>query len=100
MANGSSRSALPAMTRQPVRAATSASAPSARSETATTARPAGGTEWTVRRGHDDLSLHALVIPAYWMLMSAAAYMALVDLFLRPYHWHKTEHGLHLAEEAT
>ena len=23
----------------------------------------------------------------------------VELFFRPYHWHKTEHGLHLAEEA-
>jgi hypothetical protein len=25
-------------------------------------------------------------------------MALVELFVRPYHWHKTEHGLHLVEE--
>jgi cellulose synthase/poly-beta-1,6-N-acetylglucosamine synthase-like glycosyltransferase/peptidoglycan hydrolase-like protein with peptidoglycan-binding domain len=52
----------------------------------------------VRRGHDDLSPHALLMPCYWALMSAAAYMALVELFLRPHHWHKTEHGLHLAEE--
>ena len=33
-------------------------------------------------------------------MSAATYVALVELFLRPHHWHKTEHALHLAEEPT
>ena len=30
---------------------------------------------------------------YYLLTSAAAWMALYDLILRPYHWHKTEHGL-------
>ena len=30
---------------------------------------------------------------YYLLTSAAAWMALYDLFCRPYHWHKTEHGL-------
>jgi cellulose synthase/poly-beta-1,6-N-acetylglucosamine synthase-like glycosyltransferase len=54
----------------------------------------------VRRGHDDLAPHALLIPCYWALMSAASYVALVELFVRPYHWHKTEHGLHIAEEPT
>jgi cellulose synthase/poly-beta-1,6-N-acetylglucosamine synthase-like glycosyltransferase/peptidoglycan hydrolase-like protein with peptidoglycan-binding domain len=54
----------------------------------------------VTRGHDDLAPHALLIPLYWALMSAATYFALVELFVRPSHWHKTEHGLHLAEEAT
>ena len=54
----------------------------------------------VSRGHDDLAPHALLIPCYWALMSAATYVALVELFVRPYHWHKTEHGLHLAEEPT
>jgi cellulose synthase/poly-beta-1,6-N-acetylglucosamine synthase-like glycosyltransferase len=53
----------------------------------------------VRRGHDDLSLYALLSPLYWLLMSAATYVALVELVVRPYYWHKTEHGLHLAEEA-
>jgi hypothetical protein len=52
----------------------------------------------VARGHDDLAPYALMTPAYWLLMSVASYMALVELFFRPYHWHKTEHGLHLAEE--
>jgi cellulose synthase/poly-beta-1,6-N-acetylglucosamine synthase-like glycosyltransferase/peptidoglycan hydrolase-like protein with peptidoglycan-binding domain len=54
----------------------------------------------VGRAHDDLAPHALLIPVYWVLMSAATYMALVELFLRPHHWHKTDHGLHLAEEPT
>ena len=54
----------------------------------------------VSRGHDDLAPHALLIPCYWALMSAATYVALVELFVRPYHWHKTEHGLHVAEEPT
>ena len=51
------------------------------------------------RGHDDLAPYALLTPCYWVLMSAATYLALFELFFRPYHWHKTEHGLHLAEEA-
>jgi cellulose synthase/poly-beta-1,6-N-acetylglucosamine synthase-like glycosyltransferase len=54
----------------------------------------------VRRGHDDLAPHALLIPCYWVLMSAATYLALVELVFRPHHWHKTEHGLHFAEEPT
>jgi glycosyltransferase XagB len=54
----------------------------------------------VSRGHDDLSPHALLTPCYWALMSVATYVALVELLLRPSHWHKTEHGLHFAEEPT
>jgi glycosyltransferase XagB len=52
----------------------------------------------VARGHDDLAPHALLTPLYWCLISVAAYMALVELLVRPSHWHKTEHGLHLAKE--
>jgi cellulose synthase/poly-beta-1,6-N-acetylglucosamine synthase-like glycosyltransferase len=52
----------------------------------------------VARGHDDLAPYALLTPLYWGLMSVATYVALVELFVRPSHWHKTEHGLHLAEE--
>jgi cellulose synthase/poly-beta-1,6-N-acetylglucosamine synthase-like glycosyltransferase len=52
----------------------------------------------VARGHDDLAPHALLAPLYWGLISVATYVALIELFVRPSHWHKTEHGLHLAEE--
>jgi glycosyltransferase XagB len=34
-----------------------------------------------------------LLPLYYLLTSAAAWMALCDLILQPYHWHKTEHGL-------
>ena len=53
----------------------------------------------VARGHDDLAPHALLIPVYWLLISIATYVALIELVVRPHHWHKTEHGLHLAGEA-
>jgi glycosyltransferase XagB len=52
----------------------------------------------VGRGDDDLTPYSLLIPVYWLLISAAAYIALFELVVRPYHWHKTEHGLHLQEE--
>ena len=32
------------------------------------------------------------MPVYWLLISAAGYRALVQLFTRPHHWEKTEHG--------
>jgi glycosyltransferase XagB len=35
----------------------------------------------------------LTIPLYWLLISCAAWMALWDFVVRPFHWHKTKHGL-------
>lgn len=52
----------------------------------------------VGRGDDDLSPYSLLIPVYWILISFAAYVAVFELIIRPYHWHKTEHGLHLQGE--
>jgi cellulose synthase/poly-beta-1,6-N-acetylglucosamine synthase-like glycosyltransferase len=34
-----------------------------------------------------------LLPAYLMLVSAAAWLALLELFRAPSHWHKTAHGL-------
>jgi glycosyltransferase XagB len=51
----------------------------------------------VGRRNDDLTPHALLMPLYWVLNSIAAYIALVELLLRPHHWHKTEHGLHFGQ---
>ncbi len=48
-----------------------------------------------RRGHR-LSLSALAMPVYWLLISFAAYRALWQLYWDPYRWEKTPHGL--AEE--
>ena len=33
------------------------------------------------------------IPLYWLLISCAAWMALWDFIVTPFHWHKTRHGL-------
>jgi glycosyltransferase XagB len=33
------------------------------------------------------------IPVYWVLISVAAWMALWDFIVAPFHWHKTKHGL-------
>lgn len=35
----------------------------------------------------------LTLPVYWLMMSAAAWAALWDFVVRPFHWHKTQHGL-------
>jgi glycosyltransferase XagB len=35
----------------------------------------------------------ITLPGYWLLMSAAAWMALWDFAVSPFHWHKTRHGL-------
>lgn len=35
----------------------------------------------------------LTIPVYWLIMSFAAWMALWDFLVAPFHWHKTSHGL-------
>ncbi len=34
-----------------------------------------------------------LLPLYYLLMSVAAWAALYDLAVRPFHWRKTEHGL-------
>ncbi len=46
---------------------------------------------TLRRHDARLAAHALLLPAYWMMISFAAYRAFADLALRPYHWRKTTH---------
>ncbi|MDB5569193.1 MAG: hypothetical protein JWN93_376 [Hyphomicrobiales bacterium] len=40
-----------------------------------------------------LALWLPLLPFYWLLLSAAAWWALLDLFRNPYHWAKTRHGL-------
>jgi glycosyltransferase XagB len=45
-----------------------------------------------RLGSRSLLLAVPTMPIYWILISAASWRALWDLFVRPHHWHKTEHG--------
>lgn len=46
-----------------------------------------------RRRLFHLTVYALTNPFYWWLHSVAAYMALWQLFTKPFYWEKTEHGL-------
>jgi cellulose synthase/poly-beta-1,6-N-acetylglucosamine synthase-like glycosyltransferase len=51
-----------------------------------------GTVSVWRRGWPLLALQSLAMPVYWLLISAAGYRALLQLFTRPHYWEKTEHG--------
>jgi cellulose synthase/poly-beta-1,6-N-acetylglucosamine synthase-like glycosyltransferase len=42
---------------------------------------------------DSLFVAALLTPLYWVMMSAAAYKALVQVVFAPNYWEKTRHGL-------
>jgi hypothetical protein len=45
------------------------------------------------RRYYDLLPYALLNPLYWQLHSIAAYLALWQLFTKPFYWEKTIHGL-------
>lgn len=47
----------------------------------------------LRRGWLDLLPYALTAPAYWLIISIAAWRGLFGLLFRPFHWSKTDHGL-------
>jgi len=50
-----------------------------------------------RRGQHELIKFAYLVPIYWLMMSAAAWVAFIQLFYQPHHWSKTKHGLHLVK---
>jgi cellulose synthase/poly-beta-1,6-N-acetylglucosamine synthase-like glycosyltransferase len=35
----------------------------------------------------------VTLPVYWPLGAVAAYLAVIEIAVAPFHWHKTEHGL-------
>lgn len=45
------------------------------------------------RGLKPLVAEALMMPAYWLLISLGAYKAILELLIRPFHWEKTHHGI-------
>ena len=45
-----------------------------------------------RRHYGDVKW-AFLVPIYWVIMSAAAFKALAQLFYKPSYWEKTEHGI-------
>ncbi|TCK31161.1 cellulose synthase/poly-beta-1,6-N-acetylglucosamine synthase-like glycosyltransferase [Ancylobacter aquaticus] len=46
-----------------------------------------------RRGIPGIARVAALMPVYWLMMSAAAWRALIELVVAPSRWAKTEHGL-------
>ncbi len=46
-----------------------------------------------KRGKWSLIKYVFFVPFYWLLMAVAAWMAIYQLFVKPHHWEKTNHGL-------
>lgn len=46
-----------------------------------------------RRGWGDLMWFVPLLPLYFLLVSAAAWLAVIELARHPHRWNKTEHGL-------
>jgi hypothetical protein len=44
-------------------------------------------------GHRRLWRHVILVPLYWLYVSAAAYRAVWQLIRAPFYWEKTEHGV-------
>lgn len=47
----------------------------------------------VLRRKPALAVGVLTMPFYWLLVSAAGWLALVELIVAPFRWNKTRHGL-------
>ncbi len=45
-----------------------------------------------RRGLQNLTASIALLPIYYLLISLASWAAIIDLFVRPFYWAKTEHG--------
>ncbi|KZL18895.1 Beta-monoglucosyldiacylglycerol synthase [Pseudovibrio axinellae] len=58
----------------------------------------GGTVVTVLQGSAKRGFRPRIweiasIPVYWVLGCIASYQALIEFFIKPHHWRKTEHGI-------
>ena len=53
----------------------------------------------LRRRAIALAPHVVFMPVYWLLISFAAYRALLQLLTAPHKWEKTEHGLFTLADA-
>jgi len=47
-----------------------------------------------KRQHYDLIKYAYLVPFYWLSISYAGWLALIDLIREPHYWAKTVHGFH------
>ena len=50
-----------------------------------------------KRGHWELIKYVFLIPFYWLAISYAAVVALIQLVTKPHYWEKTLHGLTLTK---
>ena len=50
-----------------------------------------------KRRQWDLIKYVFLIPFYWAMTSISAVMAFYQLIVKPHHWEKTQHGLHLIQ---
>jgi cellulose synthase/poly-beta-1,6-N-acetylglucosamine synthase-like glycosyltransferase len=48
-----------------------------------------------KRNHSELIITALLVPFYWLMISRATLKAIHEFIVKPFHWQKTTHGLHL-----
>lgn len=51
-----------------------------------------------KRQEWDLVKYVFLIPFYWLFMSIACVYSFYELIVRPYHWNKTVHGLHIKKK--
>jgi cellulose synthase/poly-beta-1,6-N-acetylglucosamine synthase-like glycosyltransferase len=51
----------------------------------------------MKRRHYSLIKWTLFIFCYWVMASAAGFIALFQLIFKPHYWEKTRHGLHLRD---
>ncbi len=61
-----------------------------------TAMAAGWRGLGLRRDRRGRLFTVLTMPVYWLLLSAAAWLALWQFITAPWHWNKTEHGFSAA----
>lgn len=53
----------------------------------------------VKRGQWSLVKYIYLVPLYWLMISAAGFVALYQLLWKPHFWEKTIHGFHLDKSA-
>ena len=47
----------------------------------------------LKRRYFHLTIHALLMPFYWILISCGAWKGFLQIFTKPFYWEKTVHGL-------
>lgn len=53
----------------------------------------------MKREQYSLVKYTFLVPFYWLMISVAGFMALYQLFFKPFYWEKTVHGLHLIKKS-